>query len=174
AYRIACRAKVDRVQRSAKGSDLDLLGVGAAEDPASDLTWRELQTALHEELQRLPQHYRTPLILCYLGGKTQDEAARQLGWSNGALRGRLDRGRELLRQRLTRRGLALSAAAFVAMLSQNSMFASMPALLVVSTVKAAMRLAGAPDAAPAGAAGLKGLLAGKLRGGMVAIGACLI
>ena len=54
---------------------------------------------LDEELGRLPEKYRAPLVLCYLRGKTQCEAARELGWGTEVLRGRLDRGRERLRAR---------------------------------------------------------------------------
>lgn len=78
-------------------------------DPGLDISVRELQNALHQELQKLPEKYRAPLVHCFLEGKTRDQAARQLGWTKGAVRGRLNRGRELLRRRLTRRGLALSA-----------------------------------------------------------------
>src|SRR5262249_33190709 len=99
-----------------------------AADPLLDLTLRELQLALHEEMQRLPAKYRTPLILCYLEGKTQGEAARQLGWSKGAIRGQLNRGREHLRQRLAERGLALSAATVVTALTARTAAAVAPAL----------------------------------------------
>src|SRR5262249_54482820 len=59
---------------------------------------------------RLPARYRAPLVLCYLEGRTRDETAGLLGWSAGSVKGRLERGRELLRQRLLRRGLTLGAA----------------------------------------------------------------
>jgi hypothetical protein len=73
------------------------------------MTLRDLRRVLHEELRRLPDKYRLPLVLCYLEGRSHEEAAGQLGWSKGALRGRLDRGREHLRRRLSARGVALSA-----------------------------------------------------------------
>jgi protocatechuate 3,4-dioxygenase beta subunit len=81
----------------------------AAADSTLDMTLRDLQRVLHEELRRLPDKYRLPLMLCYLEGRSQEDAARQLGWSKGAFRGRLDRGREHLRRRLASRGIALSA-----------------------------------------------------------------
>lgn len=83
-------------------------------DPLETLTVRELFAALDEELQRLPEKYRAALLLCHLGEKTQDEAARQLAWPLATLRHRLKRGRELLGARLLRRGLTLSALALPA------------------------------------------------------------
>jgi RNA polymerase sigma factor (sigma-70 family) len=81
----------------------------APADPTLDMTLRDLRRVLHEELRRLPDKYRVPLVLCYLEGRSQEEAAAQLGWSKGTFRGRLDRGREYLRRRLAARGVALSA-----------------------------------------------------------------
>jgi RNA polymerase sigma factor (sigma-70 family) len=75
-----------------------------------DVSWREVLRLLDEELARLPEQFRQPLILCYLEGKTRDEAADELGWSPTTFRGRLERARERLRRRLERRGLTLSAA----------------------------------------------------------------
>ncbi len=77
------------------------------------LSGRELLALLDEEVARLPEVYRLPLLLCVLQGRTVEEAARTLGWSIGSLRGRLRAGRERLRERLTRRGLGLSVGTLV-------------------------------------------------------------
>jgi RNA polymerase sigma factor (sigma-70 family) len=68
-----------------------------------------LLVILEEELARMPDHLRAPLIACYLQGQTQDEAALALGWSLSTLRRRLEEGRELLRSRLATRGSSLPA-----------------------------------------------------------------
>jgi RNA polymerase sigma factor (sigma-70 family) len=107
----------------------------------------ELQSIVDDELQRLPGKYRMPLLLCYLQGQTRDEAARQLGWTQVEVKGRLQRGRDLLRDRLLRRGLATSAAMLPATLSQDAI-AAVPTALVTTTVKAAV---GGAVAAPVAA-----------------------
>src|SRR5262249_56194920 len=86
-------------------------GVGRAGTPAAppDLSCGEAGALVHEELGRLPEALRLPLLLCYLEGKSRDEAAAQLGVTTGTVKGRLERGRNLLRDRLTRRGVTLSA-----------------------------------------------------------------
>src|SRR5262245_23173487 len=82
--------------------------------PPPDISWREACVILHEELDRLADKHRLPLLLCYLDGKSRDEAAKQLGWSPGAVKGHLQRGRVRLRDRLARRGVTLSAGLLAA------------------------------------------------------------
>ncbi len=106
--------------------------------PVAEASWREVRRILDEELQRLPESYRLPLVLCYLEGRTRDEAAAQLGWAPGRLKGLLERGRERLRGRLIRRGLAPAAGA--ALLAESALAAPVPPLLAVATLRAALRL----------------------------------
>jgi RNA polymerase sigma factor (sigma-70 family) len=79
---------------------------------APDLSWREACAILHAEIDRLPDCYRLPLVLCHLQGLARDEAARRLGWTMNEVRGRLERGRSRLRVRLQQRGIALSVGLF--------------------------------------------------------------
>jgi hypothetical protein len=104
---------------------------------ANDIEQNELRTVLDEELQRLPAKYRAPLILCHLEGRTHDEAAHELGWPRGSMAKRLSRAQELLRQRLTGRGLALAAVPFTAVLTAAGAPAAVPAGLETATVKTA-------------------------------------
>jgi RNA polymerase sigma factor (sigma-70 family) len=103
AYRLALKARAAAAARHRLESSAP---ARAAEESPNDLTWRELSAILHEELECLPEKYRAPLVLCYLEGLTQDQAAEQLGLAKRRVRGRLERARLLLRGRLTRRGLA--------------------------------------------------------------------
>jgi RNA polymerase sigma factor (sigma-70 family) len=127
AYRTACRASADVARRRAQP-----LGEVAAAPADLD----DLGPLLDREVQRLPAKYREPLILCYLEGKTYDEAARQLGWPKGTLSTRLTRARELMRAQLTRRGLALSAAALATALGEQAANAAAPGTLIAATVQA--------------------------------------
>src|SRR5262249_53878753 len=115
-----------------------------AGDPLAELTGRELAMALDEELNRLAENYRAPLVLCYLQGLTRDEAAGQLGLSLGTFKRRLEQARALLHRRLARRGLALSVGLLATVLSGGAT-AAPPLALVSATVRAAL-------AGPAGAA----------------------
>jgi RNA polymerase sigma factor (sigma-70 family) len=98
--------------------------------------WDDLMTVLEEELQRLPARYRAPLLACYYRERTQDEAARELGWNVRTLRRRLEKGREILRQRLERRGATLTAGLFAAALVPSAVDASLSPALRESTLSA--------------------------------------
>jgi RNA polymerase sigma factor (sigma-70 family) len=108
-YHVAHRVAVQVLDASARRQRRERRAARTEQiPPAADLSWREACAALHEELDRLPERFRLPLIHCYLQGLSRDEAAKQLGWSAGAVKGRLERGRQLLRGRLARRGITLS------------------------------------------------------------------
>lgn len=102
AVRVAARARSQAARRRSRATPL--------ESPLADRPVRGLDPDLLEvldaELGRLPVKYRLPLVLCYLEGRTHEEAARELQWPVGTVKGRLARGRELLRERLSRRGFA--------------------------------------------------------------------
>src|SRR5207248_2259038 len=97
AHRLALKARAEAVRR--RRHERQAAEARPAAD-AGDLSWREAAAILEEELGRLPERYRAPLLMCCWEGKARDEAARLLGWTVGAVKGRLERGRELLRKRL--------------------------------------------------------------------------
>ena len=128
ARRLAIRSKSAAARRQARE-------VALVEPPpaprAPDRLAEDLAPVLHEEIGRLPDKYRIPFVLCYLDGKTNEEAAQQLGCPSGTVFSRLARARERLRGRLTRRGLALSTGvltATLAALTQQARAAASPQL----------------------------------------------
>jgi RNA polymerase sigma factor (sigma-70 family) len=112
-----------------------------AHEPAApahppDPSWREACDRLHAELDRLPDRYRLPLLLCYLEGYTRDQAVAALGLTVGAVKGRGRRGCELLRHRLARRGVSLSVGLLAAVTPR-------PALAARSDAEIAAAILGA-------------------------------
>jgi RNA polymerase sigma factor (sigma-70 family) len=101
-----------------------------APDPLTELTGRELLTIIDDELARLP------LLLCAVEGLSREEAAHRLGWPLGSVKGRLERGRELLRKRLAKRGLTVPAVLTGGLLASPA--EALPPALMQSVVKAAL------------------------------------
>jgi RNA polymerase sigma factor (sigma-70 family) len=134
AHRIACRASANSARRSRRQQcGIDLASAADHHAVNSDI---DLWPVLDEEIQRLPAKYRGPVVLCYLEGKSYEEAAKELGWPKGTVSTRLTRARELLRQQLTKRGVTLSAATMVTTLAAQAS-ASAPSKLVTATVSMA-------------------------------------
>jgi RNA polymerase sigma factor (sigma-70 family) len=147
-------------------------------DPAVVAEQCERQRLLAEELAALPAKYRDPLVLCYLQGRTHVQAAAELGWPNGSLSRRIAKACELLRQRLTKRGVALGVTALLA--------EAAPRELAAHTVRLAGLLVAAAPAAEAGpllaladaalrpaAFGLKGIVAAGLLLAALGVGGVL-
>lgn len=107
----------------------------------------DLGAVLHEEINRLPQKYRSPVVLCYLEGQTHDQAAQQLGWPVGSVRSRLSWARERLRSRLIRRGLSPTLGLLGLAAAPKAATACMPVALTESTVRAACLVAAGRAAA---------------------------
>jgi RNA polymerase sigma factor (sigma-70 family) len=137
-YKVAYRTALAARAASAKYTAFEKLKADFPQAAASEEdAWSELAPVLDEEVHRLPEKYRLPFVLCYLEGKTTDEAAEDLGCPRGTVGTRLAWARERLRSRLTQRGLALSVAGLATLLAEKAATASVPTPLVWSTVKAA-------------------------------------
>ena len=103
--------------------------------------WNDLAPLVDEELSRLPDKYRVLIVLCDLEGVTRKEVARQLDIPEGTAASRLATARAMLAKRLARRGVVMSGVLLGAMLSQQSAWASVPALVVSKTIKVASLIA---------------------------------
>jgi RNA polymerase sigma-70 factor (ECF subfamily) len=134
ACRVAARARVEACKRRVRERPLTDVPAG---DSADERVWHDLRPVLDEEVNRLPEKYRAAVVLCYLEGRTCEEAARALGCPRGTILSRLARARQRLRSRLVRRGVAPTAGALAALLSQKAASAAVPAALAEATARAA-------------------------------------
>jgi RNA polymerase sigma factor (sigma-70 family) len=137
AYRAALKARAEAARR--RDHEREVKAMGRNNGGAGIA--RDWQQVIDEELSGLPAKYRAPLVLCYLEGKTNEEAARELGWRPGSMSRRLARGRDLLRGRLTRRGVSLAAGPAVASLLPDHSLATVPDSLANETLRAAAWMA---------------------------------
>jgi RNA polymerase sigma factor (sigma-70 family) len=124
AYRTALKLRGKRVRRAVR--ETPLTEPIAPEQPAG--MDDDLRSILDEEINRLPTKYRLPVLLCYLQGLSSEEAAQHLGCAKGTVFSRLSRARDLLRRRLVRRGVEVSAGALAAVLTENTALRAAPSL----------------------------------------------
>src|SRR5262245_17959124 len=148
AQRLACKARAEAARRPRTAAPEP-----AAPDPFEAMSARELLTALDGEVAVLPERYRGPVVLCWLEGRTQGEAARLLGASLSTLRRRLEYGKRLLQARLARRGLTPALALAPALAS------AVPA----AALEGAVRGTAATGRAAALAESLPAAVGGKLK-----------
>src|SRR5262245_58637640 len=164
AFRVAQNARSRAARRTGRLQPAaDLESVAGSSDPASDAAWRELRGVIDDELNRLPEKYRLPFVLCHLEGQSNADAARELGCPVGTVESRLARARQRLRTGLCRRGVTLSTGCVVALFARHAASACVPPELVLGTVQAATivaagHLAGAGLISPQVAALTEGVL----------------
>jgi RNA polymerase sigma factor (sigma-70 family) len=134
AYRMAMNAKRNAARRRQHESRVK---AASPANPSWEVAWREVQLLLDEEIQRLPEKYRAPFLLCCLENHSCADVARQLGIKEGTVWSRLAQARKQLQERLTRRGVTLSAVLGAAALSKSASTAAVPDLLAETTSRAA-------------------------------------
>jgi RNA polymerase sigma factor (sigma-70 family) len=137
AHRVSVRAKQQANARRLRESRRWLSDTMSPDD----VTWKELRSTLDAALSQLPDKWRLPLVLCYLEGRTQEEAAKQLAWSKSTLRSRLEEARDALARRLSKCGITLPAALSAVLLSDCVTSAAPPPGLVARVVEAAADVA---------------------------------
>jgi RNA polymerase sigma factor (sigma-70 family) len=119
AHRVAVRARAHSARRFIHEQSVDEPIESRTSDSVSDVAERrELVSIVDEEVTRLPSNLRAPVVLCYLEGMSHDEAARRLRWPVGTVRSRMARARDVLRQRLARRGVTTDGSAIVTALAR--------------------------------------------------------
>jgi RNA polymerase sigma-70 factor (ECF subfamily) len=160
AYRTAIKARSMNRQRRAREQGAGTRAAAGGPDEAL----QHLRSLLDEELNRLPEQYRTAIVLCDLQGQPIKATAKALGWAQGTLASRLARGRELLRKRLVRRTGEVAQAAPAALLTQAASGATIPPLLIPSTLQGALSCGVGPSGAGAtSSTGALSLAKGVLR-----------
>ncbi len=140
ARRVSVRARVQERRRTSRTTaevPVEVLPMRSAADDPAEL---EARPILHEEIDRLPSRLRSAIVLCYMEGLTHEAAAKAIGCPLGTLKGRLSKGREVLRSRLRRRGVAVGGLLLMFLLTEEA-----PAVPVALAESTARRMAAPPD-----------------------------
>jgi len=135
ARRVAVKARADAIRRAELNANFRETIAGHRRAGGDT----ELARDLREEIDRLEDRFRLPIVLCDLEGLTYDEAARRLGWSAATVKGRLARGRDHLRTQLAGRGFAVSCLSVHAAGPAESVRLVSPAALASATAQAAVQ-----------------------------------
>jgi RNA polymerase sigma factor (sigma-70 family) len=143
AYRTAMKARQGAARRRNHEAKLQ----ARKPPPAAGPTWDDVQAVLDEEVQRLPELLRAAFVLCALEGKSGPEAAAALGVKVGTVSSRLTRARQLLQQRLARRGIKLSALLSALSLAERAGRAGLPARLAQVAIRSGLWVAAGEPAA---------------------------
>jgi RNA polymerase sigma factor (sigma-70 family) len=146
AFRLASKVRVAAARRQRREKKAATM---PAYEPSDDSLWRDLQPVLDQEICRLPERYRQPFVLCYLEGKTNEEAAALLGWPRGTVHSSLARARERLRRRLNQRGITVATGLLPAVLAGKAGPAAVPTVLAAATLESCLSAS-----APAGLAAI--------------------
>jgi RNA polymerase sigma factor (sigma-70 family) len=162
-HRVAVRVAIEANRASCRRRNAErTAGERATMIPQLDWEREGWSSLLHEELDRLPGRYRLPIVLCHVQDLTHSQAADQLRLSVGTFRRRLNRGRELLRQRLTRRGAGIAGGLTAAWLAPPAK-AAVPAAWVNATIKAAASASASRAVATGAGSAAAALAEGVLR-----------
>jgi RNA polymerase sigma factor (sigma-70 family) len=159
AHRISVKARdqaAARHRRESRASSSETM-------PPDDVTSKELLSVLDAELSRLPDKWRLPLVLCYLEGRTQEEAAKRLAWSKSTLRSRLEEARDALARRLSERGVTLTTALSAVLLSDCVASATPAPELLTMAVEAVADVAAGKTLATAASATVSALAEGAIK-----------
>jgi len=138
ATRLARKARAQSLKRQKKEKQAASSMRKTATNP-EEISWREACRILEEEIGRLPEELRLPIILCLFEGKSQEEAGLQLRINTRTVKDRTRRGREQLQRRLSQRGVTLSVLGVL--LSAGSGEAAIPATLRELTLQGARAVA---------------------------------
>jgi RNA polymerase sigma factor (sigma-70 family) len=160
ASRVALKARAAAARR--QGREKALAEDAPAVEAPGDAVWRELRPVLDEEVGRLPEKYRAAVVLCYLEGLSDAEAARRLACPRGTVHSRLARARQRLQRRLSQRDVGLPAGLLAAALAAHTAPAAVPAPLVESAVQSSLSF-GRTGASAALTASVVALAQGVLR-----------
>ncbi len=170
AYRIALKTRQAAARRRSRERRV---AIPAVEDASTAIEDGELRALLHDEVNRLPSKYRAPVVLCYFEGRSHDEAAAALNWPIGTVHSRLNRARDRLRNRLTRRGLAPAGLVGGSWI-ETSARAEVPAMLRDATIAAAIQDTPAPAIAAMVKLMLRALLLARVKMAAAALGVVLM